>query len=115
MKKYRDETNLFLVEGEHLVLEAYKKGVLKELIVEENTNFKLDIETRIKRLKDLATNVVESTYYQFFGTVGSTAYNKLMGQNYIALRIIYISVFYNKFNCRLMTFDFFILKVLADI
>ena len=45
MKKYRDDSNLFLVEGEHLVLEAYKKGVLKELLLEENTKLDLDVET----------------------------------------------------------------------
>jgi len=44
-KKYRDEYNEFLIEGEHLVLEAYKKGILKELILEEGTDFKLDVET----------------------------------------------------------------------
>ena len=44
-KKYRDELGLFLVEGEHLVLEAYKNNLLQELIVEENTDFKLDVET----------------------------------------------------------------------
>ena len=44
-KKYRDEYNEFLIEGEHLILEAYKKGILKELILEEGTDFKLDIET----------------------------------------------------------------------
>ena len=44
-KKYRDEFNQFLIEGEHLVLEAYKNGILKELVLEEGTNFKLDIET----------------------------------------------------------------------
>ncbi len=44
-KKYRDKTNLFLVEGQHLVLEAYKKGYLKELILEENTLFPLPVET----------------------------------------------------------------------
>ena len=44
-KKYRDEYNEFLIEGEHLILEAYKKGILKELILEEGTVFKLDIET----------------------------------------------------------------------
>ena len=36
-KKYRDKTSLFLVEGEHLVLEAYKTGHLKELILEQDT------------------------------------------------------------------------------
>ena len=47
IKKYREIENLFIVEGEHLVLEAYKKGVLKTLIVEENTSFNLDVETMI--------------------------------------------------------------------
>lgn len=44
-KKYRDTYNEFLIEGEHLVFEAYKKGILKELILEEGTDFKLDITT----------------------------------------------------------------------
>lgn len=44
-KKYRDKTGLFLVEGEHLVLEAYKSGCLKELLIEEDTMFPLDVET----------------------------------------------------------------------
>ena len=34
-KKYRDETGLFLVEGDHLIEEAYNKGYLKELLLEE--------------------------------------------------------------------------------
>ena len=34
-KKYRDETGLFLVEGTHLIEEAYNKGYLKELLLEE--------------------------------------------------------------------------------
>ncbi len=46
-KKYRDRDNLFLVEGEHLVLEAYKAGALKTLIVEENENFSMDIDTMV--------------------------------------------------------------------
>ena len=44
-KKYRDEYNEFLIEGEHLVIEAYKCGILKELILEEGSNFNLDINT----------------------------------------------------------------------
>lgn len=44
-KKYRDKTNTFLVEGEHLVLEAYKTGFLKELILEQDKLFPLNIET----------------------------------------------------------------------
>ena len=44
-KKYRDKENLFLVEGDHLVKEAYKKGYLIELLVPENSGYKLDVET----------------------------------------------------------------------
>lgn len=43
-KKYRDEVNKFLVEGEHLVLEAYKNGVLEEIILEENNDININIE-----------------------------------------------------------------------
>lgn len=43
-KKYRDESKMFLVEGEHLVLEAYKKGALKKLIALEDVDFDIDID-----------------------------------------------------------------------
>lgn len=36
-KKYRDESNLFLVEGDHLVKEAYKAGCLQKLILTEDS------------------------------------------------------------------------------
>ena len=42
-KKYRDESNLFLVEGDHLVKEAYKTGCLKKLILTEDT-YDFDVE-----------------------------------------------------------------------
>ena len=44
-KKYRTLTNTFFIESKHLVEEAYKAGYLKELLLEENETFKLDIET----------------------------------------------------------------------
>lgn len=44
-KKYRKETGLFIIESEHLIKEAYKNGYLKELILLENTEYKLNIET----------------------------------------------------------------------
>ncbi|MFV0249909.1 MAG: TrmH family RNA methyltransferase [Bacilli bacterium] len=44
-KKFRDQTNQFIVEGEHLVLEAYKAKYLTELILEKNEIFNLDIKT----------------------------------------------------------------------
>lgn len=45
VKKYRDKKNKFLVEGRHLVLEAYKTGYLEELLLEENELFPLDVMT----------------------------------------------------------------------
>ena len=45
IKKYRDEFDEFIIEGEHLILEAHRKGLLKELILEEGIDFKLDVET----------------------------------------------------------------------
>lgn len=44
-KKYRDKTGTFLVEGNHLVLEAFKGGYLEELVLEKNELFPLPVET----------------------------------------------------------------------
>lgn len=43
IKKYRIDE--FLVEGEHLVMEAYKAGYLKELLLLEGTELKIDVPT----------------------------------------------------------------------
>lgn len=44
-KKYRDLNNKFIVEGEHLVIEAFKNNLLEELILEETVNLNLNIRT----------------------------------------------------------------------
>ncbi len=44
-KKYRDKTNTFLIEGKHIVLEAYKEGLVKELILEQDELFPLNCPT----------------------------------------------------------------------
>ena len=60
-KKYRDKENIFLVEGDHLVKEAYNNGYLKELLVPEGSEYKLEVETNeinetvIKYLTSLKT------------------------------------------------------------
>lgn len=41
-KKYRDNTNTFLVEGEHLVHEAIKNNLVKYVIVRDDYNFDYD-------------------------------------------------------------------------
>ena len=42
IKKYRDEERLFLVEGEHLVEEAFKNGKLVDLLVLDGYNYDID-------------------------------------------------------------------------
>ena len=42
-KKYRDESKKYIIEGEHLVLEAYKSGNLDEVIL-CNRDIDLDVE-----------------------------------------------------------------------
>lgn len=44
-KKYRDLKNEFLIESKHLVMEAYKTGYLKELILEKDELFPLNVDT----------------------------------------------------------------------
>ncbi len=46
-KKYRDRTGTFLVEGEHLVLEAYRAGLVDELILEMDSVFPISVENTI--------------------------------------------------------------------
>jgi len=42
-RKYRKKTNTFIVEGRHLVLEAYKAGKIIELILEKDEVMPLDL------------------------------------------------------------------------
>ena len=44
-KKYRNETNTFIIEGRHLVIEAYKANLIKELILEKDEVFPLGVKT----------------------------------------------------------------------
>ena len=42
-KKYRDLYNEFLVEGEHLVIEAYKSGLLEEVLLKDDAVTVMDV------------------------------------------------------------------------
>lgn len=42
-KKYRDQTGTYIVEGMHLVLEAYKAGLVIELILQEDETIPLNL------------------------------------------------------------------------
>ena len=43
IKKERDNKEVFLVEGEHLVIEAFKSGFLKEVIILENYDININV------------------------------------------------------------------------
>ena len=45
IKKYRDSEGMFLVNGQHLVEEAYKKGILVEVIKTEDCDLNFDVAT----------------------------------------------------------------------
>ena len=57
-RKNRKKTNTFIVEGMHSVLEAYKKGMVVELILKEDISLPLDVpyvyvtEEIIKKISD---------------------------------------------------------------
>lgn len=61
IKKYRDKEKKFLIEGEHLVIEAYKSGNLLEIIALENEEVNFDVnriyvsESVLKSLSQLET------------------------------------------------------------
>lgn len=59
MKKYRDIEHLFIVESEHLVTEALKKGIVKEIITTEEKEYEVptyNVSTEImKRISTLIT------------------------------------------------------------
>lgn len=44
-RKYREKKKQFIVEGEHLVLEAFKTGNIQELILEKDELFPLNVDT----------------------------------------------------------------------
>lgn len=60
-RKYRKKTNTFIIEGRHLVLEAYKAGKIIELILEKDEVLPLDLPTVyvtneiINKISDLET------------------------------------------------------------
>ena len=43
-KKYRDETNTYIVEGDHLVNEAYKNGALLEVYALPTININMSVK-----------------------------------------------------------------------
>ncbi len=58
-KKFRDKYKMFLIEGKHLVEEAYNRGYLKEILILENIDFKLD--TKINYINEKIVKYLTET------------------------------------------------------
>lgn len=63
-KKYRDQYNEFIVEGEHLVIEAYRSNLLEEVFIEQDevTLLNCDITYVTKEIIDKLTQLETPTH-----------------------------------------------------
>ncbi len=63
-KKYRDQYNEFIVEGEHLVIEAYRSNLLEEIFIEQDevTLLNCDITYVTKEIIDKLTQLETPTH-----------------------------------------------------
>lgn len=84
-KKYRDMTNTYLVEGEHLVIEALKDNVLDEIFVLEGSNFSFDVKTTevsfevMKKLSSMDTPI------NIIGLCHKNSNNEILGNRVVLL------------------------------
>lgn len=83
-KKYRDQKNLFIVEGEHLVKEAFSLSRLELLIVEENYDIDIDIPKMIVNDKVMKYLSELETPTPYLGVVKKNN-NNFIGKRIIAL------------------------------
>lgn len=83
-KKYRDEFNEFIIEGEHLVQEAYKCGLLKELVLLEG--FTTDIDVPYIEVTDSIMKYISNldTHCNILG-ICSKKNDKLIGNRLLIL------------------------------
>ena len=70
LKKYRDLTGTFIVEGEHLIDEAYNAGLLKTIILGEDVNLE-------KKYKDIEIMVCNHKVMRFLSELDTP--NKVLG------------------------------------
>ena len=84
-KKYRDKKGLFLVEGEHIVLEAYKRGYLKDLILESDAVFPLDVNTLYVTNNILSSISSLETPYPIMGVCEKIKENEILGDRVLIL------------------------------
>lgn len=83
-KKYRDEFGIYLVEGEHLVEEAYKSGVLDKVIVLDGEDYSYDniIYVSYEVMKAISSL---DTPNKIMGVCKKKESSELLGKRYLLL------------------------------
>ena len=84
-KKYRDSTNMFLVEGEHLVEEVFKAGLLKEIFVVEGDSFNIDVPTTYVSSDVMKKISTTDTYINVVGLCEKKNSNEIIGNKVLLL------------------------------
>jgi TrmH family RNA methyltransferase len=84
-KKYRDELNTFLVDTNHLVMEAYKAGLLKELILHKDEIYPLDIDITYVTDEILKKISQTSTPSKIMGLVQKKEEENIIGERVLIL------------------------------
>ena len=84
-KKYRDESNTFLVDTNHLVMEAYKAGLLKELILHKDEIYPLDIDITYVTDEILKKISQTSTPSKIMGLVQKKEEENIIGERVLIL------------------------------
>ena len=84
-KKYRDSTNMFLVEGEHLVEEVKKSGLLKEVFVVEGDRFSIDLPITYVSTEVMKKISTTDTYTNVVGLCEKKNSNEIIGSKILLL------------------------------
>ena len=84
-KKYRDSTNTFLVEGYHLVEEAYKSNILKEVFILEDNSIDLDIPITYVNSDVMKKITTTDTYCDIVGLCEKTNNTEIIGNKILLL------------------------------
>ena len=84
-KKYRDQYNEFIVEGEHLVIEAYRAGILEEILIKQDEVTILDVDITYVSLEILKALSTLETPSHMFGICKKKEENKELGKRILLL------------------------------
>ena len=84
-KKYILENNMFIVEGEHLVEEAYKSGILLEVIKSNKCSISYDVKTTIVSDKCLEKISLLKSTPNIMGVVKFFLSDKIVGKKIVLL------------------------------